>query len=447
MEINQYPLESFAFQDEDYYDIDFWTGSGYQTKKILGSVIKAGILSGVVNVNIYNSDGSLTGDRNVTLDGGNLILKTNSNDQTTFEGFKTTITSSLASGEDAGLVISSPNDLERYIELQNNGLKRWKIRTFNNEVGGDTGSDLVFQSYNDIGAPIGEVLKLTRTGGIRILASYNLPNTDGTNGQVMTTDGAGVVSWQDSAVSAVNIYNTDGTLTGSRIVDLNSEAIAFQDSNASGGSFIVNIDNGTKLCSFTMQPNVFDLQSLNLALGSVITGTPTSLLLKYFGASGIKQMQINNGGLRINGQYYLPNTDGTSGQVVTTDGAGNLSFQPLPAEIQVAASDEITALSVGNGKTTFRLPYGITLTGVRASLTTAQTSGTIFTADIIYNGVSVLSTKLTIDNTEKTSTTATTPAVITTSALDDDGEIRIDITQIGDSTAKGLKVTLIGTRQ
>ena len=88
----------------------------------------------------------------------------------------------------------------------------------------------------------------------------------------------------------------------------------------------------------------------------------------------------------------------------------------------------------------------MTLTGVRASLTTAQTSGTIFTVDIIYNGVSVLSTKLTIDNTEKTSTTAAIPAVITTSALADDGEIRIDITQIGDSTAKGLKVTLLGTR-
>ena len=209
---------------------------------------------------------------------------------------------------------------------------------------------------------------------------------------------------------------------------------------------MVNIDNGTALSAFTLQPNIFDLESLNLALGSVVSGTPTSLLLKYIGASGIKQMQINNGGLRINGQYYLPNADGTAGQVVRTDGAGNLSFQSLPAEIQAAASDEITALTVGTGKTTFRLPYGMTLTGVRASLTTAQTSGTIFTVDIIYNGVSVLSTKLTIDNTEKTSTTAAIPAVITTSALADDGEIRIDITQIGDSTAKGLKVTLLGTR-
>ncbi len=60
--------------------------------------------------------------------------------------------------------------------------------------------------------------------------------------------------------------------------------------------------------------------------------------------------------------------------------------------------------------------------------------------------VQFLGTKLTIDNTEKTSTTAATPATITTSALTDDAEITIDIDQIGDGTAKGLKITLIGTR-
>lgn len=117
-----------------------------------------------------------------------------------------------------------------------------------------------------------------------------------------------------------------------------------------------------------------------------------------------------------------------------------------PIEIQAAASDETTALTTGTAKVTFRLPVAFTLTGVRASLTTAQTSGSIFTVDINQNGTSVLGTKLTIDNTEKTSTTAATPATITTSALTDDAEITVDIDQIGDGTAKGLKITLIGTR-
>lgn len=114
--------------------------------------------------------------------------------------------------------------------------------------------------------------------------------------------------------------------------------------------------------------------------------------------------------------------------------------------IVVAASDETTALATGTAKVTFRMPYAFTLTSVRASLTTAQSSGSIFTVDINEGGTSILSTKLTIDNTEKTSTTATTAAVISDTALADDAEITIDIDQIGDGTAKGLKVVLIGTR-
>jgi hypothetical protein len=122
-------------------------------------------------------------------------------------------------------------------------------------------------------------------------------------------------------------------------------------------------------------------------------------------------------------------------------GSGNYA---TPFELVVAASDETTALATGTAKITFRMPRAVTLTAVRASLTTAQASGSIFTVDINEGGSSILSTKLTIDNTEKTSTTAATPPVISDTALADDAEITIDIDQIGDGTAKGLKVMLIG---
>jgi len=87
----------------------------------------------------------------------------------------------------------------------------------------------------------------------------------------------------------------------------------------------------------------------------------------------------------------------------------------------------------------------MTLPAVRASLTTAQASGSIFTVDINEGGTSILSTKLTIDNTELTSTTAATPAVLSDAALADDAQITVDIDQIGTSGAAGLKVYLIGT--
>lgn len=115
-----------------------------------------------------------------------------------------------------------------------------------------------------------------------------------------------------------------------------------------------------------------------------------------------------------------------------------------PKVIQLACSDEVTPITATANKIKFRMPYAMTLTAVRASLSTTQTSGSIFTVDINEGVSSILSTKLTIDNGATTSTTATTPAVISDTALADDAEISIDVDQIGDNTAKGLKVTLIG---
>lgn len=113
--------------------------------------------------------------------------------------------------------------------------------------------------------------------------------------------------------------------------------------------------------------------------------------------------------------------------------------------IVVACSDESTAIDATGTKVTFRMPFAMTLTAVRASVGSACSTGT-FTVDINEGGTTILSTKLTIDATEKTSTTAATAAVISDSALADDAEITIDVDNVGDSTATGLKVALIGTR-
>jgi hypothetical protein len=65
--------------------------------------------------------------------------------------------------------------------------------------------------------------------------------------------------------------------------------------------------------------------------------------------------------------------------------------------------------------------------------------------DINESGTTILSTKLTIDASEKTSTTAATAAVISDSALADDAEITIDIDGVGSTIAgAGLKIYLIG---
>jgi hypothetical protein len=118
----------------------------------------------------------------------------------------------------------------------------------------------------------------------------------------------------------------------------------------------------------------------------------------------------------------------------------------IPVELIVACSDESTALTTGAAKVTFRMPYNMKLTDVRASVGTAPTGATII-VDINEGGSTILSTELTIDATEKTSTTASVPVVISDDDLADDAEITIDIDQIGSTIAgAGLKVTFIGTR-
>lgn len=129
----------------------------------------------------------------------------------------------------------------------------------------------------------------------------------------------------------------------------------------------------------------------------------------------------------------------------------NVLKNPSGADLQevylmLDVGDQSTDLTAAANKKVFRMPFAMNLTGVRASVSTAPVGSTII-VDINDSGTTVLSTKLTIDDGEKTSTTAATPAVISDSALAEDAEISIDIDQIGSGTAgKGLKVILIGKR-
>lgn len=151
------------------------------------------------------------------------------------------------------------------------------------------------------------------------------------------------------------------------------------------------------------------------------------------GVQGIQGDPGTPGAAGANGTNGTNGINGTNG----TNGT-NAAFQA-----GVAASDETTVITAGTTKVTFRMPSAATITAVRASLTTASSSGVV-TVDINESGVSILSTKLTIDANEKTSTTAAIPAVISDGALADDAEITIDIDTAG-TGATGLKVWLIGT--
>lgn len=150
------------------------------------------------------------------------------------------------------------------------------------------------------------------------------------------------------------------------------------------------------------------------------------------------------GGLVLTSQYER-------GELVKVDAlTWDFSRGTAAAEavlLQFAASDEGTALTTGTAKVTLRGPnYAWTLSEINASLSVAQTSGGVLTVDVNEAGATLLSTKLTFDNTEKTTLTAATPPVISDSAIAANAEITVDIDSLGDGTAKGLKVTMMGVR-
>ena len=114
--------------------------------------------------------------------------------------------------------------------------------------------------------------------------------------------------------------------------------------------------------------------------------------------------------------------------------------------IIMALSDETSALQATSDSVpiiTFRMPYAMTLTEVKSSLTNNGAGAPLTTLDIKESGTTILSTALSIDGNELTSKTAATAAVISDSELADDAEITVFLTD-KNAGATGLKLSLIG---
>jgi len=162
-------------------------------------------------------------------------------------------------------------------------------------------------------------------------------------------------------------------------------------------------------------------------------------------------LKANLAGPTFTGNVTLPSTTSignvTSTEISYVDGVTSSIQTQLDSKdsseqsMTIAISDEATPITAGTSKLTFRAPFAMTLTKIpRASLKTASTSG-IPTVDINENGTSILSTKLTIDANEKTSTTAANAAVLSDTSIADDAELTFDIDVAG-TGAIGLKVTI-----
>ena len=190
-------------------------------------------------------------------------------------------------------------------------------------------------------------------------------------------------------------------------------------------------------------------------------GIPSAAVTAHEGDLGITETQITNLGTAITlnadtslvGNGFFLDEDAMGSNDATKVASQQSIVAYIATQIAliektlvIACSDEGTDLVVGDGAVTFKMPHGFTLTEVKATVTTMPTGAGI-TVDITEEGVSVLSTLITIDVSTDSSDDAAAQPVISDSALADDARMQINIDVVG-STIKGtgLKVYLTGRK-
>jgi hypothetical protein len=177
--------------------------------------------------------------------------------------------------------------------------------------------------------------------------------TDGTSGQALTTDGAGTLSFSTVASSLSGASDTDITSPSSGQILVHDGTNSFDNVSISGDATLAS--NGT----LTIATNA--IESTMIAQNSILT--------KHIDDNQIGIDQLNV-------------TDGTSGQVLTTDGAGSLSFstvsgsgsQNVFSTIAVSGQSDVVADNTTD-TLTLAAGTGITLT-TNASTDTITITGT-----------------------------------------------------------------------
>lgn len=206
---------------------------------------------------------------------------------------------------------------------------------------------------------------------------------------------------------------------------------------AEGG--VINWDNGD--ATLTQTSN--DITFAGISTFGVGTSTAVTLGTIELGAASDTTIARSSAG-----QATLEGVaiDTASNTLTLTNKTIASASNVLDSCLAVAVTDDFSNLTAGTAKISFRMPYAMTLNMVRGSLVTAATGGTLVTVDVNEGGTTVLSTKLTFDASELTTTTAATNMVISDSALADDALITIDIDAVGNTTpGNGLKISLCGT--
>lgn len=261
------------------------------------------------------------------------------------------------------------------------------------------------------------------------------------------------------ALSTINNPTFTGTVTGNLIpsanavYNLGNATNQWKDLYLSGNTMYIGSAQISASGANIVLPATVQIGNATLtASGNTLALPPdiTATTLTLSGNASIAGNTSLTGNVTVSNATTLSGNTSITGNLVAnvtfvnnrgitfTDGS---VLQSANTFMIIAVSDETTALTTGTAKVTFRAPFAMTLPQVpRASLTTASSSGNV-AVDINAGGNSILSTVMTINANQTTSTTASAAPVLSTTSIADDAQITIDIDSAG-TNAAGLKVTL-----
>jgi len=218
---------------------------------------------------------------------------------------------------------------------------------------------------------------LTATS-LGVTDAYTLPIADGSDGQVLKTNGSGVITWQaDSGGAVASVSGTSNQIevsptTGSCVVSLPNEIITPGSLNINNAYTFPTTDgsinqvlktNGAGSVAWSTD-QAGTVASVSGTTNQITAETSSGVVTLSLPADVVCPGALSASSLGVTDTYLFPQNDGSNGQVLKTNGAGIITWQTDSGGGAVASvtgtTNEVT-VSPTTGACVVSLPNAVTI--------------------------------------------------------------------------------------